>query len=108
MERVLDSANQSLNADESADATQARSAEELYENVALASAPLLVEIPIASGVDVYVFWGEAMREAIRAQAAAELGDRAYADIDEMFATEELDGAISCTPAVLRRHSSSEH
>jgi predicted dehydrogenase len=39
---------------------------------------------------------------IRTKAAAELGARAYADIDEMFATEKLDGAISCTPAVARR------
>ncbi len=65
MDRVLDSAHQSPAINGSIDATQARSAEALYENVALASAPLLVEIPIASGVDVYVFWGEAMREAVQ-------------------------------------------
>ena len=43
-----------------------------------------------------------LNEEIRTKAAAELGARAYADIDEMFAAEELDGAISCTPAVARR------
>lgn len=48
-----------------ADATQARSAEELYASVRPSSAPLLVEIPVAAGVDIYVFWGEEMLEAVQ-------------------------------------------
>jgi predicted dehydrogenase len=38
-----------------------------------------------------------LNEVNRNKAAEALGARAYADIEEMFANEELDAAISCTP-----------
>ncbi|HEX8833836.1 MAG TPA: Gfo/Idh/MocA family oxidoreductase [Abditibacteriaceae bacterium] len=38
-----------------------------------------------------------LNEENRTRAAEALGARAYADVDEMFAGEELDAAISCTP-----------